>query len=222
MAEMSDHQGLIVVLDGQVYKGIQVENIRLTNKYTTFDEDTRKVFPVGDISSNFQIFNKRRELVACNTLITCSSWNSENDCLWVSGSCTTNVGYSKTLNDYEECKDSSLSNTYWYDYESDSYIDFPDSEAELKHQASGSSIQSGIFCEWKYNSNSKNVHNLAITQQDSFSQEFEIYLEGSKGENLVLKNTDLTRLDVKLDVYNAAKIKVSTVQLTSQAESSYT
>jgi hypothetical protein len=90
------------------------------------------------------------------------------------------------------------------------------------HQASGGTIKSGVYWEWKYNSNSKSVHNLAITQQDSTSQQFEIYLEGSKGENIVFDNTDLNRLNIKLDVYNAAKIRVSTVQSISQAESSYT
>ena len=156
----------------------------------------------------------------CSTLTSCTSCNAEDLCIWSSGTCNNNPSGIKSITDYETCKDLILSERYCTNFIS-GISDFPSSIAKLSHQPYGGTIIPGVYCEWIYILNPKYPYKMTAERPQDTAQVINIFLQGTRGENATINNSDFSRSFSAFTIYNAATITISTVQKISGSKSVY-
>lgn len=153
----------------------------------------------------------RRELSTWNTFTNWTSCMKEDVWIWSGATCIDYTSSEKSMSQYYTWKTSTLSSTYCYNY-SDGAKNFPASKVTLRHQESGGSIEPGVYCDWKYDTQRKYVYKVTIKKSSDQNQEFKITLRGSKGESLTFIDEDFNKTSSSFTFYNAVTIEVEAMQ----------
>jgi hypothetical protein len=110
---------------------------------------------------------------------------------------------------------------YCHEYKDSKPVGLTAENSVMKHKPYFGKVLAGTYCEWMFEVNSDKVHKIKIMRTNLKEQEIEIYLEGNKGESVTIPDAQVSRDSVTLDVYNALKIKVMTVQKLETASVNY-